>query len=357
MFATNLQSTIHYSLFMAQQIGKRNVLLIGGAGFIGSHLCDTLVKEANVICIDNFITSSVVNIEHLLSLPNFSLINGDINNITDLDEQPEAQKFDVKYKGIQEIYNLAIPMSPMNFNKYKLETVTTNSQGTINALNLAVKYRAKFLQFSSSVVYGTNGVRGQYLVENEYFNLDPFAKNAVYDEGKKFAETLTATYREKFQLDAKIVRIFRTYGPRMTLFDGQMIADFIVAAIDNQPLVLYGGPDFTTSLIYVSDVVTACLKIMSSTEFGPLNIGSPLSHNLSEVAKKIIQKTGSSSQIQFAPQLQFMRELGLPNITAAKEKIDWFPVVTLDNGLDKTIEYTQAHKILVNWEKVQVIKE
>jgi len=342
---------------MAQQIGKRNILIIGGAGFIGSHLCDSLVKEANVICLDNFISSTVANIDHLLSLPNFSFINGDINNITDLDELPEAQKFDVKFKGIQEIYNLAVPTSPKNFNRLKLETAVTNSQGTINALNMAVKYRAKFLQFSSAVVYGDGEARGQYLTEDKYFVLDPFSKNAVYDEGKKFAETLTATYRERFQLDAKIVRIFRTYGPRMPLFDGQMIPDFIVAAIDNQPLVLYGGSDFTTSLVYVADVVTACLKIMASAEFGPINIGSPLSHNLAEVAQKIIKKTGSTSEVQFAPQLQFMRELGLPNITAAKEKIDWFPVVTLDNGLEKTIEYTQAHKILVNWEKVQVIKE
>jgi len=336
---------------------KENVVVLGGGGFIGSHLCDALVKTKNVICVDNFISGSPDNIEHLLALENFVLINADVNELVDLEERPEVAKFELKYKGIQEVFNLAVPTSPKNFNKFKVETAVTNAQGTINALNLAVRHRAKFLQFSSSVIYGNGGAKGDYLEETNYRIIDPTDNNAVYDEGKKFAETLTLAYREKFGIDAKILRIFRTYGPRMPLFEGHMIPDFIVAAIDNQPLTLYGDESFQTSLTYVDDVISAVRKVMTSTHFGPYNIGSPLSHKLVDVAKMIISMTGSTSTVEFAPSLQFMRELGLPNISKAKAEIDWFPIVTLENGLKKTIEYTQAHKILVRWENVKPITE
>lgn len=336
---------------------KKNVLVLGGAGFIGSHLCDDLVKNSNVICVDNFVSGNPKNIEHLLLLPNFVLLKMDINELTDLEKIPEVERFDIKFQGIQEIYNLAVPTSPKNFNKFKVETAVTNSQGTINALNLAVKHRSKFLQFSSSVIYGNGAGRDQFLKETDYHVIDPLANNAVYDEGKKFAETLCFSYKEKFDLDVKIVRIFRTYGPRMPLFEGHMIPDFIVAAIDNQPLVLYGGPDFTTSLIYVDDVIDACHKIMNSVESGPFNVGSPFGYKLADVANKIIEIAHSTSVVEFAPTLQFMRELGLPDITMAKSKIDWFPVTTLETGIKKTMEYTQAHKILVDWNQVKKIGE
>jgi len=333
------------------------MLVLGGGFFIVSHLCDDLVKDSNVICVDNFVSGNPKNIEHLLLLPNFVLLKMDINELTDLEKIPEVERFDIKFQGIQEIYNLAVPTSPKNFNKFKVETAVTNSQGTINGLNLAVKHRAKFLQFSSSVVYGDGGSKDQFLKESDYHIIDPLANNAVYDEGKKFAETLCFSYKEKFDLDVKIVRIFRTYGPRMPLFEGHMLPDFIVAAIDNQPLILYGGPDFTTSLVYVDDVIDACHKIMNSAESGPFNVGSPFGYKLADVANKIIEMVHSTSKIEFAPTLQFMRELGLPDITLAKTKIDWFPVTTLETGVKKTIEYTQAHKILVDWNKVRTITE
>lgn len=336
---------------------KKNVLVLGGAGFIGSHLCDDLVKDSNVICIDNFVSGNPKNIEHLLLLPNFVLLKMDINEMPDMLTIAEIERFDIKFQGIQEIYNLAIPMSPKNFNKFKVETAVTNSQGTINALNIAVKHRAKFLQFSSSVIYGDGGSRDQFLKETDYKIIDPLSNNAVYDEGKKFAETLCFSYKERFDLDIKIVRIFTTYGPRMPLFEGHMIPDFIVAAIDNQPLVMYGGEDFTRSLVYIDDVLDACHKIMKSAESGPFNIGAPFGYKLVDVAKKIIEMVNSTSQVEFAPALQFMRELGLPDITAAKNKIDWFPVTTLENGIKKTIDYTQAHKILVDWNQVRKISE
>lgn len=334
---------------------KKNILVLGGAGFIGSHLCDDLVKKHNVICVDNFISGDVRNIEHLLPLENFVFLNQDVNTLLDLESFTELEKFDVKFHGVQQVYNLAVPTSPKNFNQFKVETAVTNSQGTINALNIATKYRSQFLQFSSSVVYGVSGARGQYLSETDFAAMDPLSGNAVYDEGKKFAETLTMAYREKYGIDAKILRIFRTYGPRMPLFEGHMIPDFIVAAIDGQPLTIYGGQDFSTSLIYVDDVISAVEKIMNSPHSGPYNIGSPLSYKLGDVAKKIINITKSSSVVESAPSLDFMRELGLPNISRAKEELEWFPVVTLDNGLLKTVEYTQAHKILVDWSKVNRI--
>ena len=336
---------------------RNNVLVLGGAGFIGSHLCDKLVKHSNVICIDNFVSSSVSNIEHLLPLENFVFINGNVNDITNIEDLAEVAKFDVKFHGLQEIYNLAVPTSPKNFNKVKVETALTNSQGTINALNLAVKYRSKFLQFSSSVIYGEGAARGAYLTEAQYFVTDPLGPNAVYDEGKKFAETLTATYREKFEIDTKILRIFRTYGPRMKLFEGEMISDFIVASIDGKPLTVYGPQDFSSSLVYIDDVISAIEKVMATSLPGPYNIGSPLSHKIVDIAKMIIEKTGSTSQVEFAGSLQFMRELGLPDITKAKKELDWFPVVTIENGIEKAIEYTQAHKILVNWSEVSQITE
>jgi UDP-glucuronate decarboxylase len=339
---------------MAQE--KKNVVVIGGAGFIGSHVCDDLVKVANVICIDNFTSGKPENIQHLLRLPNFEFINADINEIVDLEQFAEVEKFDVKFHGVQEIYNLAVPTSPKNFEDFIVETAITNAQGTINALNLAVKYRAKFMQFSSSVIYGTDHGMDDFVDETEYGVVDPLHQNAVYDEGKRFAETITMAYRKKFNLDAKIIRIFRTYGPRMPLFEGHMIPDFIVSALDDQPLVLYGTQDFQTSLVYVDDVVSAVHKVMASSQAGPYNVGSPLKITLTKVAEKIISMTQSSSSIEYEKQLSFMRELALPDITKIKNEIDWFPVVTLEKGLQKTIEYTQAHKILVNWSQVQRIK-
>jgi len=336
---------------------KKTILVLGGAGFIGSHLCDDLVKKHNVICVDNFISGFPENIEHLLALENFVFINTDVNQLVDLEKYKDLEKFDIKFHGIQEIYNLSVPTSPKNFNKFKVETAVTNSLGTINALNLAVKYRAKFLQFSSSVVYGVSEHKKEYIQEDSFSAIDPLDVNAVYDEGKRFAETLTMSYREKYDLDAKILRIFRVYGPRMPLFEGHMIPDFIVAALDNKEMILYGGENFTTSLLYVDDVISACHKIMQSTKSGPYNIGNPLSYNLSEVAKSIIEMTQSSSELKYADKLQFMRELGLPDITKAKREIDWFPLFTLEKGLEKTIEYTQAHKILVNWADVKELED
>lgn len=336
---------------------KKNILVLGGAGFIGSHLCDKLVSENKVICVDNFISGDRSNIDHLLQNENFIFINEDVNNLTDLEKYPELERFQIKFQGIQEIYNLACPTSPKNFKKNTVITAHTNSMGVIRALDLAVKYKAKLLHYSSSVVYGSQPEDNKMVKENQYFPSSPLTPRACYDEGKRFAETLVFTYREFYEIDAKIIRIFTTYGPRMPLFVGHMTPDFIVAALDNKPLIIYGNQNFTTTLCHVNDVVDASLKVMASTEAGPLNIGNPKEYKIVDIAKMIIEMTGSNSEITYVDPLLFMSRLGIPDISLAKEKIEWFPIVTLEKGLEATIEYTKAHKVMVNWASVEEVKD
>ncbi|HCC23134.1 TPA: NAD-dependent dehydratase [Candidatus Falkowbacteria bacterium] len=322
--------------------------VFGGAGFIGSHLCERLLEDGyNVVCVDNFISSGQNNISHLLRLPKFEFIKHDITEPLDLESIHDLEKFQIKVFGITEVYNLACPTSIKNFEQVKLETALTNFMGTKNTLDLAVKYKAKYMYFSSQVVYG-NFEKGEF-VNEDFFEgvtnqLDP---RACYDEGKRFAETLVDVYRETQQVDTKIVRIFRTYGPRMLLGDGQMIPDFIVNAIEGKELILHGGTDFKTSLIYVSDVVEGCMKLMGSTSNGPFNIGNPEVHNITDVAQKILELTESKSSTVEGEKLLFLREGAFPDITRAKEDIGWFPLITLEDGLNKTIEYTKAHKNLL----------
>lgn len=321
---------------------------------MGSFLCDQLIKDNNIICLDNFVSGSRSNIDQLLRNPNFVFIKHDIIEPIDLEAYPELEKFKIKFQGLQEIYNLACPMSPKDFDKYRVETALTNSVGTANMLELAVKYRAKFLQFSTSSVYGPRSDKFKYFKEDSYQPMDPLTPRSCYDEGKRFAETLTATYREVYELDAKIVRIFRTYGPRVRLFSGEMVPDFVVQALDNKDLVIYGDKTFSTSLCYVEDVIDGCIKLMASAEVGPVNIGSPDEYSLIEVANKIIQMTDSSSKIVFEAPLLFMTPLGLPDISLAKEKLGWLPITTLETGLQKTIDYAKAHKVLIGLRREEV---
>ena len=336
---------------------KKNILVLGGAGFIGSHLCDKLIPNNKIICIDNFISGKRENIDHLLQNENFIFINEDVNNLTDLEKFKELERFQVKFQGIQEIYNLACPTSPKDFTKQTIKTAWTNSLGTIRALDLAVKYKAKLLHFSSSVVYGPRDDGEPMMRENKYYASSPLTPRACYDEGKRFAETLVYSYRQFYNIDAKILRIFTAYGPRMPLFVGHMLPDFIVAALDNQPLIIYGDENFTTTLCYVSDVIDASLKIMSSTEAGPFNIGSPEEHKISDIAQKIIKMTDSESEIHYADPLLFMSRLGLPDISMAREKLQWFPITLIDKGLAEIILYSKANKVVIDWNKIEEIKD
>ncbi len=329
---------------------KKNVLVTGGAGFIGSFLCERLLEKYRVICVDNFVTSQESNIDHLLKNSDFEFIRHDFNTPFDPEAYPELARFRVKFDGLHEVYHLACPTSPKKFDQYKIQTLLANSQATKNALDVAVKYRSKFLFASASVVYGPRPADNQPYKEEYIGMVNNLSPRACYDEGKRYAETMCETYAQVYGIEVKIARIFRTYGPRMPLFDGQMIPDFITNALDAKELAIYGDETFRTSLIYVSDVVDGMTKLMAApADIGPVNFGSDLDLPLVEVAQRIIEMTGSTSRITFEPPLLFMSQLGLPDITKAKDKLGWLPLVRLDEGLKRTIDYTIAHKSLLGF--------
>ncbi len=324
---------------------KKNVLVTGGAGFIGSFLCERLLKDCHVICVDNLSTASQANLEHLLKIPEFEFMRLDINEPLELEAYRELERFKIKFQGIQEIYNLACPTSAKNFDKFKHPTLMANSVGMRNVLDLAVKYKAKFFQASTSVVYGTRPADGHPFKEDEVGAINHLSKRACYDEGKVWAETMVTTYEDVYGIDARMARIFRTFGPRMPLFDGQMISDFAIDALDGKDLVIYGDENFRTTLIYVTDVVDAIVRLMNlPKDPGPVNIGSDYDVKLVDVAKRIIALTGSMSKIKFEPPLLFMTQLGLPDLTRAKESLGWIPLVSMEQGLKKTVEYTIANR-------------
>ena len=326
---------------------KKNILVTGGAGFIGSHLCDELVKTSKVICIDNFISGDESNIDHLLQNPDFEFIRHDVTEPLDFEQLRELEKFQVKFQGIQEIYHLACPTSPKDFEKTRIETVLANSVGIRNILDLAVKYKAKFLLTSSSVVYGPRDPSNLYFKEDHLGLVDQLSPRACYDEGKRFAEAMTSTYGQVYNLDTKIARIFRTYGPRMKLKTGQMLPDFVYNSLENEELVIFGDESFSSSFCHVSDITQGLIKMMKSGEAGPMNFGSDLDYKIFDVAKKVIELTNSSSKIVFKKPLLFMTPLGLPDITLAKERLGWFPIVLLEEGIKGTIDYFRAYKSIL----------
>lgn len=339
---------------MSKQIifDKKNVIVAGGAGFIGSHLCDELIKTSKVICIDNFISGYERNIDHLLSNPNFVFINYDLSKPLDLSSISELKDFKVEFQGIQEIYNLACPMSPINFMENRFQTLLANSYVVKNLLDLAVKYKAQFLHFSSSVIYGPRqeSNKSKMVSEEDLGTVDHLSDRAVYDEGKRFAETMVSSYRNIFNIDSKIIRLFRVYGPRMGLNDQHMIPDFINNALDNKDIIIYGDETFTSSFCYINDVLDAVNKIMKTNNAGPINIGSDVDVSFSDVAQLIISETGSESKIKYSDNILFMTELTLPDIRKAKAELSWMPVVTLKNGLKKTIFDIKAKRPLQDLE-------
>lgn len=322
---------------------KANVVVVGGAGFIGSHLCERLIADNKVICIDNFSTGNVENIRFLMQSPNFVFINHDITQPLDLLQIPDVQKFKIEFQGIQQIYNLACPTSVKNFDDLVIQTLDANSLGMKNILEMTRKFQAALLHFSSSVVYGPRQVDNEHWDENFVGQVDFTSPRACYDEGKRWAETMALTYRDYYQLPIKIARVFRTYGPRMPLHDGQMIPDFIMNALDNKDLVIYGDKNFNTTLVYVDDVVDALLKIMNSSENDIFNVGSDVDYTLTAVAEKVLAMTGAKVKITYQDWLPFMTPLGKPNISKIRNKLGWFPVINLEQGLTKTIEYARAN--------------
>ncbi|MDD4271946.1 MAG: GDP-mannose 4,6-dehydratase [Patescibacteria group bacterium] len=323
---------------------KKNVLVAGGAGFIGSHLCDRLLETSKVICLDNFSTGDERNIDHLLADPNFEFIKHDITEPIDLEKLPELQKFKIEFQGIQEIYNLACPTSPKDFDKNKIATILASSYGLKNTLDLAIRYQAKIMHFSSSVVYGPRPDGQKRIKESEIGKVDFLSLRSSYDEGKRFSETMVENYRQVYGLDSKVVRLFRVYGPRMKLNEGNLIPDFINSALENADLVIPGDKNFSSSLCYISDCVDACLKLMENGSSGSVNIGSDVDMNLTKICEMIIKILDSKSKIKYADKHLFISELCLPDITKAREELGWMPIVTLENGLKKTIDDLRASK-------------
>ena len=324
---------------------KPIVVVTGGAGFVGSHLCEKLLEDSRVICIDNFLTSDVANIEGLLKNPDFEFIKHDINEPIDVEKFPELQRWQVGVKGITDIYHLACPTSAKKFDNLRIQTLLSNSVGMRNVLDLAVKFKSKFLQASTSVIYGGRNSDGAKFTETQVGTLNHLSPRSCYDEGKKFAETAAYTYASVYGLDVRTARIFRVYGPKQRLSDGEMIPDFVVDALDGRDLVIYGDENFRTSLLYVSDLVDGLVRLMRTPKNpGPVNLGSDVDARLVDVANMIIQMTGSKSKVVFEPPLLFMTQLGLPDTRKAVDELGWIPLVRLEDGLKKSIEYATVTK-------------
>ncbi|MDA0977603.1 MAG: SDR family oxidoreductase [Proteobacteria bacterium] len=304
----------------------RRVLVTGGAGFLGSHLCDRLVAQnCEVLCVDNFFTGRRKNVQHLLDLPNFELLRHDVT-------------FSL-YVEVDEIYNLACPASPVHYQEDPVQTTKTSVHGAINMLGLAKRVRAKILQASTSEVYGDPTEHPQ--TEDYHGNVNPIGPRACYDEGKRCAETLFFDYHKQHQLRIKVMRIFNTYGPRMHPNDGRVVSNFIVQALQGETITIYGEGNQTRSFCYVDDLIDGMLGMMSSGDdvIGPINIGNPNEFTIRELAEKVIELTGSSSKLVYKPLPQDDPVRRQPDITRAREQLGWSPVIQLEEGLRHTIAY------------------
>ena len=328
---------------------KKTVVVTGGAGFIGSFLCEQLLRDgARVICIDNFTTGHVRNIEALLRNPDFQFLKLDITTPFDLETYAELEPFKVKFLGVQEVYHLAVPTVINAFDEYRMQTLLASSVGTRNVLDLAVKYKAKVVFGSAAVVYGGRSAEHTVFAENDVGSFDHLNPRGCYNEGKRFAETMCATYADVHGMDVKIARIFRTYGPRMPLHHGHQIPDFVLNALDGKELVINGDEQTKTALVYVSDVVDALVRLMKAERgIGPVNVGTDSEVGMGEVAQQIITLCGSASTVRFAEPPPYLMMLGLPNVTKAREKLGWMPLVRLEDGLQKTVDYVRANKMLL----------
>ena len=306
---------------------KKTILVTGGAGFIGSHLCEKLINQGNrVICLDNFFTGSKKNIKHFLKNKDFELIRGDVTRPIRIKEK------------IDEIYNLACPASPVHYQEDPVETVRTNVLGAINVLDLARKTKARIFQASTSEIYGDPLEHPQK--ETYWGNVNCLSPRACYDEGKRCAETLFMDYHREYGVDIRIMRIHNTYGPKMALDDGRVVSNFIVQALENKPLTVYGRGQQTRSFMYIDDLVEAMVKLMNKRNFiGPVNIGNPQEMKVIDLAKKIINLTNSRSQIVYNSLPQDDPQRRRPDIGLAKKVLNWQPQIDLDSGLNQTIEY------------------
>ena len=302
------------------------VLVTGGAGFLGSHLCEKLLQQGHdVLCVDNYFTGSKDNILHLLDHPRFEVMRHDVT-------------FPL-YVEVDRIYNLACPASPIHYQFDPVQTTKTSVHGAINMLGLAKRVKARILQASTSEVYGDPEVHPQ--TEDYWGRVNPIGIRSCYDEGKRCAETLFFDYWRQHQLEIKVVRIFNTYGPRMHPNDGRVVSNFIVQALKGQDITIYGDGMQTRSFCYVDDLINAMMRMMESrVDFtGPVNIGNPGEYTMRQLAEMVVKLTGSKSQLIFKPLPQDDPKQRRPDISLAKKELDWSPTIPVEEGLKKTIEY------------------
>ncbi len=304
------------------------ILVTGGAGFLGSHLCESLLSKGHtVVCFDNFSTGSLLNLSDFKNHKEFSIIHGDVTSLQEIDGE------------FQQIYNLACPASPVQYQKNPIATLKTNVLGAINVLQLAVVKGAQILQASTSEVYGDPEIHPQ--VEEYLGNVNTIGIRSCYDEGKRAAETAFFDYHRSEKLSIRVIRIFNTYGPRMDPNDGRVISNFVVQALKGEDLTIYGDGNQTRSFCYVTDLIHGMELVMNVENIGPgpYNLGNPDDYKMVDLANKIIALTQSSSNVSFLPLPQDDPKKRKPDISKVKEKIDWVPTTTLENGLAKTIDY------------------
>jgi len=303
----------------------KKILVTGGAGFIGSNLCEYLIKDKQnfIICLDNYYSSSPENIYKLKKYNNFEFIRHDIT-------------FPL-YIEVDEIYHLACPASPIFYQKDPVQTTKTSVLGSINMLGLAKRTKAKILLSSTSEIYGDPLIHPQ--PESYWGNVNSIGIRSCYDEGKRCAETLFFDYKRQNEVDIKVIRIFNTYGPNMAIDDGRVISNFIVQSLKEKDITIYGNGLQTRSFQYITDLITGMILMMNSKENGPINLGNPDEYTIKELAENIIKKTNSISKIIYKPLPEDDPKQRNPNISLANKILNWKPTITLNNGLDKTIEY------------------
>lgn len=305
------------------------VLVTGGAGFLGSHLCDRLIeRDEDVLCVDNFFTGSKQNVAHLIAKPNFELMRHDVT-------------FPL-YVEVDRIFNLACPASPVHYQHDPVQTTKTSVHGAINMLGLAKRVKAKILQASTSEVYGDPEIHPQ--PETYWGKVNPIGIRSCYDEGKRCAETLFFDYHRQHQLEIKVVRIFNTYGPRMHPNDGRVVSNFIMQALRGEDITIYGDGMQTRSFCYVDDLIEVMLRMMETPKefIGPVNIGNPCEFTMLELAETVLAISGGKSKLRFEPLPEDDPRQRQPDISLAKSKLDWSPKVSLEDGLKETVSYFRS---------------
>lgn len=305
------------------------IIVSGGAGFVGSHLCEFLVRRGNrVVCLDNYSTASPENLMHLIGHPALKLVETDVSARLNVRGQVDV------------IIHLASPAAPADYQRFPLETLAAGSRGTHNMLNLALRHGARFLLASTSEVYGEPLVHPQY--EEYWGNVNPIGPRSVYDEAKRFAETLSMAYRRTHGVNVGVMRIFNTYGPRMRPDDGRVVSSFITQALTGYPLTLYGDGKQTRSFCYIDDLIRGIISMIDCDEPGPVNLGNPAEYTVEDLAEMVLQITGSSSPIEFFPLPVDDPTRRQPSISRAQERLAWEPEVPLEEGLRQTVDWFRA---------------